>query len=693
MCYWSLVTAGETVAAPGHLGGWGVCTGTRSGVFVVDLDTPEACDAFLAMGPIPETYTVRTGRGAHLYFTLPSFPVRTGSDVLGKNIDIRGDGGFAALPGSPHKDGGLYEVACDAAPAAAPDWLLAHPGLRKVERVQGGDCKEAVDLGTPEGVRRLALGIEYAKTCVKRGEVPSATFQVAMHLTRRLELPFDAAHDILCTHWNPRNDSPRTADELWRKVIESREKGSLPLGIAPESFDATLAALAARPEVARAPTGVRKVADNCPHEYKFTPGDISNAEKFKVTLADVLSVLVRHPDWEGVLQWDDFKRRVYAVRPPVKLDAEGVGGFSREDSVAIAAWFETETGALVGKMTVEDAVPAAARRLRYHPILEWLRGLAPATGRLDEVARVALGDASPMAAKFVRKTLIGAVRRILRPGAQLDTVLILHGNQGAKKSSFVSALFGEPFTRCQLQDISTKDASQALQGYWAVELAELDRLLRVDRTTVKEFITRRFDDFRPPYGLADMRFPRQCVFVGTTNEDDFLTDATGDRRFWPVRVPKGRVIDLDWVRANRDAIWSEAYAAALAGETHYLDDEEETGAEDSRDKYQQVDPWTYIVEDYISGKAHVKSEKIYTDAIARGDASATAKMGQREQRRVTDILKRLGCEPVVKRVDGKLERGYSVPEKFQKNNPSENERVRREADALAKKAGALRVIK
>lgn len=132
--------------------------------------------------------------------------------------------------------------------------------------------------------------------------------------------------------------------------------------------------------------------------------------------------------------------------------------------------------------------------------------------------------------------LIGAASRIKRPGCQCDSMIVLCGPQGVGKSSFVRALYGDKYVRSQMPDLASKDASEALNGFAAIELAELDRILRSENSTVKEFLTRTFDDYRPPYGRVSQRFPRQCTFWGTTNEDDWLRDVTGARRFWPIPV-------------------------------------------------------------------------------------------------------------------------------------------------------------
>jgi putative DNA primase/helicase len=141
-------------------------------------------------------------------------------------------------------------------------------------------------------------------------------------------------------------------------------------------------------------------------------------------------------------------------------------------------------------------------------------------------------------------------------------MLVLHGAQGAGKTSFVRVLYGREFSRSQLESLEKKDASQGLCGFWAVELDEMDRILRGDQTVVKGFITRVFDDYRAPYERTQGRYPRECVLIGTTNDDEFLVDPTGARRYWPIPADQ---VDLTYLGQWRDAIWGEALALAEEG--------------------------------------------------------------------------------------------------------------------------------
>ena len=135
-----------------------------------------------------------------------------------------------------------------------------------------------------------------------------------------------------------------------------------------------------------------------------------------------------------------------------------------------------------------------------------------------------------------RLFLIQAVARAKAPGCKADSVVILEGDQGTGKSTALRILFSEEYFGDQLPHMTSKDASSYLRGKWGVELAELEFKKKTEVETIKAFISRQSDNYRPAYGRQDIVSARTCVFVGTTNRDDYLVDETGNRRFLPVKT-------------------------------------------------------------------------------------------------------------------------------------------------------------
>jgi predicted P-loop ATPase len=216
---------------------------------------------------------------------------------------------------------------------------------------------------------------------------------------------------------------------------------------------------------------------------------------------------------------------------------------------------------------------AVARFRQYHPIRDDLaRVRHDGKPRLDSwLVRHAGAEDSAYVRAVGRKFLIQMVARVMQPGCKADHTLVLSGPQGQNKSTACRILAGAEYFSETLPSITgdKTDAIRHLQGKWLVELAELAPSRKSESEDLKAFLSGAIDRVRLPYARLDQSFPRQCVFVGTTNEDQFLRDATGGRRFWP--VPVRQVIDIVALAAERDQLLAEATAAFNAGEPWWLD--------------------------------------------------------------------------------------------------------------------------
>lgn len=254
------------------------------------------------------------------------------------------------------------------------------------------------------------------------------------------------------------------------------------------------------------------------------------------------------------------------------------------------------------KMSREEVVVrllAVARSKIFDPVRNYLEELKwDGVERLNSLLEVYCGvtyGRSDYARTIGRRFMVGAVARAYRPGCQMDTVLLLKGPQGVGKTSFVRSL-GGPFMAELHMDPSNKDTLQAISGRWFVELSELASARKSDAETMRAFITRRVDVLRVPYGRVTEEFPRRCVFVGTTNDDDPLTDQHGNRRYWPVTVSK---VDTFGLERDRDQLFAEAVHAFKAGERWWLDEAEQHVANEEIGLFTSVDIWADMVREWF----------------------------------------------------------------------------------------------
>jgi hypothetical protein len=255
---------------------------------------------------------------------------------------------------------------------------------------------------------------------------------------------------------------------------------------------------------------------------------------------------------------------------------------------------------------------------------------------------------------MLRCTLIGAVRRVFEPGCKHDTACVLMGDQGARKSSFWSAL-GGPFFSDALGDISSKDDLMVLHRSWIMEWAELDHIMgRKHAGQIKSFLSQATDLFRVPYGKATESFPRRGIIVGSTNrQTGFLVDDTGNRRFWVIPTTRSELdpIDTGTLMAERDAIWSAAVHAYRSGDANFLPPDLAQQVTQENEGYQVDNPWLPAIQTWLSQRMFgepITTERILVEAIQKPIERQT----RADQMSIADILRTMGYERRRAMVDG-----------------------------------------
>ncbi|NBI88243.1 hypothetical protein D3Z47_19450 [Lachnospiraceae bacterium] len=251
------------------------------------------------------------------------------------------------------------------------------------------------------------------------------------------------------------------------------------------------------------------------------------------------------------------------------------------------------------------AVTKVADDRSYHPIREFLASLPEwdKVPRVDTILVDFLGASDNAYVRAVtRKTLCGAIARVMNPGCKFDTMLVLNGPQGKGKSTLISKLCGEWFNdSLLLNDTKDKMAAEKLQGYWILEIGELAGLKKTEIETLRGFLSRQNDIYRASFGRRATPHPRQCVFIGTTNaENGYLRDTAGNRRFWPVKTP-GDAARVLWEMTEEEIrqIWAEALVRYKEGEPLHLDNELAGMALKEQQIAMEVDEREGMVRDYL----------------------------------------------------------------------------------------------
>jgi predicted P-loop ATPase len=311
-----------------------------------------------------------------------------------------------------------------------------------------------------------------------------------------------------------------------------------------------------------------------------------------------LKKLFRQNDFDGKryvfgnLPW----RKVLKPEPVKNVDYSGVRNY-----------IESIYG-ISGAMKVEDSMALEFEKNHFHPIIDYLKVLEwDKIQRIDSVLHKYFGaEDSIYTSEAFRKMMVGAVARVMDPGVKFDLVLTLVSQtQGTGKSSFLKAI-GKSWFSDTFLTVQGKEAFEQLQGAWLIEMAELSGLKKGDIETIKHFISKQEDCFRPAYARTSETYPRQCVFIATTNESTFLRDPSGNRRFMPVDIHNVKLTENPKLMAllkdpnTIDQLWAEAMFLYRKGEKLYLSSDAEKIATVEQKKHSETDERRGLIEAYLN---------------------------------------------------------------------------------------------
>lgn len=376
---------------------------------------------------------------------------------------------------------------------------------------------------------------------------------------------------------------------------------------------------------AKDPATRRRIADEkfAEAKYEFAEG-LENAEaeddswveqleantrgEYESSANNINLIIQNDPNIKNAFKLNTFDNKRYVVHSLPWRKVDGTELFRDVDYAGIRNYIECVYG-IVSSHKVDDALSLEFEKKKFHPIVDYLKSV-----EWDGVERVNTllidyfgAEDNDYTRAAIRKMLCAAVARVLEPGIKFDLALVLVGDQGTYKSTFIKKLgkewFSDTFTTVQ-----GKESFEQIQSAWVVEMAELSGLKKAEVETIKLYISKQEDSFRPAYGRVVETYKRQCVFFGTTNSKDFLRDPTGNRRFMPVDVRKEHVkkdVPTDLTEEVIDQIWAEAYKLYNDGESLYLEGNENTLARIEQIKHAETDERKGVIENFL--------EKLYPD--------------------------------------------------------------------------------
>ena len=554
---------------------------------------------------------------------------------------------------------GGQDVIGDGGAAAAGVWLAAGIDASRYDAAAGPAPKE--DEAVPVEASRLPASVrkELASGEKAAGEEDASVgrFRLFCDLFRAGLSPEEVFSVVTgegaAAWWEASGAAVKGRHQVWADVLRAAAKV--------ETAQKEFQAVKAEEKVEGAKAGASWAELGVPTVTRVRGKEVVTEAVWGVRAMVV--TLHKHPEWAGRLKWNNLKERAELDGKPLE---EGCLS-------TVAEWLRSylRWGTEPGHPQVWVALIEAAQLSGYHPVVEWLSGLEwDGQGRLDDwLVRVGCED-SEVTRLVGRKWLISLVARAFRPGCDLQTVLVLGGEQGLKKGFFFREVAGgnrEWVTKAHMG--MNRDDLMSMSGHWIVELAELAAFKKADTEAVRSFVEACEDTYRAPYARKAQTKPRGFVLVGTTNDGDaegYLTDMAGNRRYWPVKVE--RTLDLTAVREMREQLFAEAVVRFKAGEVWWF--EEQPAALLKAQKEAQIDD---PLEDKLhealkmAGGGPVRVPTLLDALGLPSDSKALAM-------RVARLLKNAGWKRGEAWIDGQRSRAWRKPGEAVVAN-AENEEV------------------
>lgn len=323
--------------------------------------------------------------------------------------------------------------------------------------------------------------------------------------------------------------------------------------------------------------------------------------KYEKTINNAVIVLENDPLLKERIVTDEFAS-CGMVLGKVPWNAEDVKRRWKDaDDAGIYRYMETFYG-ITGREKLDNALLLVSSQNRINDVRDYLQGLKwDGVKRVDTLLPDYLGaEDTPYTRAVMRKSLCAAVARAILGGVKFDYMPIFSGPQGIGKSTFL-AILGRDWFSDSLTTFEGKEAAELIQGTWINEVGELSAFTKQETQVIKQFLSKTHDIYRAAYGRRTDKYPRRCVFFGTSNDSEYLKDATGNRRFWPVDVGQQPARKSVWEDLPKevDQVWAEAYAYWQLGEPLFLSKEIEQMAEAAQNSHKESSGKEGLIRDYL----------------------------------------------------------------------------------------------
>ena len=356
-------------------------------------------------------------------------------------------------------------------------------------------------------------------------------------------------------------------------------------------------------------------------------------------LANVLCALREDARLKDCFGWDELALMPMLLKPLPGGSTIGLPRPVSEGDVAhVQELLQRDGITRLARETTHQAIDARASENKFHPVRDYLDAQTwDGKERLGSWLMDYLGaECSEYTSAIGRMFLIGMVARAYDPGCRADYMLVLEGPQGKLKSTACRVLGGSWFSDA-LPDVGVgKDASQHLAGKWLIEISDMSALSRAENAALKAFLTRQVERYRPAYGRKEVMQPRQCVFIGTTNKEQYLRDETGGRRYWPVTCGQ---INIEALKRDRDQVFAEAVERYRHGEQWWPDAAfEREHIQQEQEARFEADPWEEPITEWLRGRDKLTIFEVAREALFKD----TGTIGTADRNRITAVLQRLG---------------------------------------------------